>query len=552
MQDTRAEVQEIAPLGRLPPEVVQFFQNPGGHSLLIKGPAGTGKTTLALQLLETIYGFERNFYLSSRVSDRTLLNQFPWLIHKERTERLLLASRSFLNSLGDKEPGKAKVHEGKADGAHPQGELKSAKVLLRELSLLKGVHAPDVVDRTELTRVGGLFEPQETGDPAADETRDFSAYQSLMVDFNSDMPEVERLYERVENALPDQICVAIDSVDALAEKYGIPAARIVNMLQKDLVENTNTNIVLVVEHADHSQIDYLVDGVVSLSSKVVEDRAVRELTIQKLRGCSLERQRHLYTLAGGRLTSFLPTNFRPGAEPSAWSVVPGLNGDFLSTGSRDLDRVLGGGFHRGSINLLEVGRGVPNNTATLFAINAAANFLCQSHAVFWLPTRDLSGARIRQAMEAYVDPRVLDDNLRILEVFVQAGREHPAWMIPAERDRLADYIRWDMIRHLVKAGRPPVLHIMSYDALEAKSSRATEDLAEHYSGIKEHRNVDLSIVKSSVDVLPKIADFASTHIRLEKVDGTVVAYGEKPHTGVFHVSLPSPGKAPEILLTPLV
>jgi hypothetical protein len=155
-------------------------------------------------------------------------------------------------------------------------------------------------------------------------------------------------------------------------------------------------------------------------------------------------------------------------------------------------------------------------------------------------------------MEAYVDPKVLDDNLRILEVFVQAGREHPAWMIPAERDRLSDYIRWDMIRHLAKSGTPPVLHIMSYDALEARASRATEDLAEHYSNVKEHRNIDLSIVKSSVDVLPRIADFASTHIKLEKIDGTVVAFGEKPHTGVFHISLPAPSRPPELRLTPLV
>ena len=540
-----------APLGKLPPEVLQFFHNPGGHSLLIRGPAGTGKTTLALQLLETLYGFERNFYLSSRVSDRTLLTQFPWLVQKERTERLLTASKRFLNSLGGPE-GTRLGPAGTPQGEGKDSDLKTAKGLLRELTLMKGVHAPDVVDRTELTRVGGLFEPQESGEPAAEETRDFSAYHSLMVDFNSDMPEIERLYERVENALPDQICAAIDSVDALAEKYGIPAARIVNMLQKDLVENTNTNLVLVVEHADLAQIDYLVDGVLQLSSKVFEDRQVRELTIQKLRGCSLDRPRHLYTLAGGRLTSLLPTNFQPGAEPAPWAVIPGHNGDFLSTGSHDLDRLLGGGFHRGSINLLEIGRGVPNAIVTLFAMNAAANFLLQDHAVFWLPTRDLSAERIRNMMESYLPLNALDDNLRILEVFAQAGREHPPWMIPAERERLADYIRWDMIRHLVKSGRSPVLQIMSYDALESKASRATENLAEHYSAVKEHRNVDLSIVKSSVDVLPKVADFASTHIRLEKIDGTVVAYGEKPHSGVFHVGLPAKGRAPEVLLTPLV
>jgi KaiC/GvpD/RAD55 family RecA-like ATPase len=229
-----------------------------------------------------------------------------------------------------------------------------------------------------------------------------------------------------------------------------------------------------------------------------------------------------------------------------------VNGDFLSTGSRDLDRLLEGGFHRGSINLLEVGRGVPNSIVTLFAINAAANFISAGNAVFWLPTRDLSSARIRQSMEAYVEPKLLEDNLRILEVFAQASREHPSWLIPAERERISDYIRWDMIRHLVKAGRSPVLHIMSYDALESRASRATEDLAEHYTALKEHRNVDLSIVKSSVDVLNKVADFASTHLRLEKIDGATVVWGEKPHTGVYHVGLPPAGKPPQIVLTPLV
>lgn len=538
------------PLGRLPPELLQFFRNPGGHSLLIKGPAGTGKTTLALQLLETIYGFERNFYLSSRVSDRTLLNQFPWLIQKERTERLLAASKHFLDTIhGPEKPAPAAKEQ---VGAADPSDLRSAKVLLRELATLRGVYAPDVVDRTELTRVGGLFEPQESSDLAGDETRDFSAYQSLMVDFNSDMPEIERLYEKVENALPDQVCVAIDSVEALAEKYGIPAARIVTMLQKDLVENTNTNVVIVVEQAIDTPVDYLVDGVLTLSAKTMEDRQVREMFLQKLRGCSLDRTRHLYTLAGGRLTTLLPTHFNPGAEPARWSAVPGHNGDYLSSGSRDIDRLLGGGFHRGSINLIEVGRGVPNALVTLFTINAAANFLAQNHAVFWLPTRDLSAARIRQAMEAYIEPPVLEDNLRILEVFAQTGREHPPWMIPAERERISDYIRWDMIRHLVRSGKPPVLHIMSYDALETKASRATEDLAEHYSSVKEHRNVDLSIVKSSVDVLHKVADFATTHLRLERIDGTVVAFGEKPHTGVFHVGLPPAGRAPEIVLTPVV
>jgi hypothetical protein len=185
-------------------------------------------------------------------------------------------------------------------------------------------------------------------------------------------------------------------------------------------------------------------------------------------------------------------------------------------------------------------------------LNLAANFLSLGSAVFWLPTRDLTGPRVRSAMSAHVDAAVVESNLRVVEISAQPGREHPAWLVPAERDRISDYLRWDMIRHLVKAGRPPVLHITSYDALESRQSQTTEDLAEHYASIKEQGNVDLSIVKSSVDVLHKVADFATVHLRLESIDGTVVLMGEKPYTGVFHVGLPPKGHAPRLQLTPAV
>ena len=36
----------------MPNEIIRFFGQEGGRSLIVKGEAGTGKTTFALQLLE--------------------------------------------------------------------------------------------------------------------------------------------------------------------------------------------------------------------------------------------------------------------------------------------------------------------------------------------------------------------------------------------------------------------------------------------------------------------------------------------------------------------
>ncbi|HOO04170.1 MAG TPA: gas vesicle protein GvpD, partial [Methanomassiliicoccales archaeon] len=66
----------------LPTEVVQFLEAPGGHSLIVRGNAGTGKTTFALQVADEFYDRRKVHYLSTRVSDAALLRQFPWLAER--------------------------------------------------------------------------------------------------------------------------------------------------------------------------------------------------------------------------------------------------------------------------------------------------------------------------------------------------------------------------------------------------------------------------------------------------------------------------------------
>ena len=56
-----------------------FFSQKFGTSLVIKGKPGAGKTTFALGYLEGILGNTPVCYLSSRFSDDSLFESFPWL-----------------------------------------------------------------------------------------------------------------------------------------------------------------------------------------------------------------------------------------------------------------------------------------------------------------------------------------------------------------------------------------------------------------------------------------------------------------------------------------
>lgn len=75
-------------LGKLPPELEKFLLTKG-CTLLIKGLPGTGKTTLALEIINQMADSENAAYFSSRVSKQKLFGQFPWIKEKVRPEHVV-------------------------------------------------------------------------------------------------------------------------------------------------------------------------------------------------------------------------------------------------------------------------------------------------------------------------------------------------------------------------------------------------------------------------------------------------------------------------------
>ena len=62
----------------MPEELVRFIQRET-YSFLIKGFAGTGKTTLALTILKALGNESNFFYISTRISPKQLFQYYPWL-----------------------------------------------------------------------------------------------------------------------------------------------------------------------------------------------------------------------------------------------------------------------------------------------------------------------------------------------------------------------------------------------------------------------------------------------------------------------------------------
>jgi KaiC/GvpD/RAD55 family RecA-like ATPase len=76
-----AEIRVADTNSALPDELKQFFER-GGSSLLIKGSAGAGKTTLALTLLRALNITENFLYVSTRESPVQFLRDNAWIAER--------------------------------------------------------------------------------------------------------------------------------------------------------------------------------------------------------------------------------------------------------------------------------------------------------------------------------------------------------------------------------------------------------------------------------------------------------------------------------------
>ncbi len=492
--------------GRLPEDIIRFLGNHGGHSLIVKGSAGTGKTTFSLQLIEEMKGSQNSYYLSTRVSDESLYKQFPWLKTKIEESRSRLAERT------------------------------------EKLN----------VDRTELNKLEGqieLGEAEELGGTFHGEVDE----EGIVLDLGSYLPEVDVIYDTIEEALPKKTLVVIDSIDALSERYGIPAPKLINTFQKDLVESTKANVIYVLESSNESLLDYLGDGVISLfHSSDRNGRRIRMMDIQKLRGCEISHSKFLYTLLGGRLKVFSSQRLNGVGTSKQWESLPDPNEYMLSSGCKELDDLLGGGFRRGSINMIDIGDNIQSRHADILEYSLVSNFASMNRGVVWIPSKKATSKTVTEALSPYLKDHALEDNVRVYEKYGEGGAEDPHHDI--EGKDIGQDLEWRTAKYDLSKSEPPVTLLVGFDTLEAiyGSNTIVEELSDVLSFIRRMGDIFVGIITPSTMSTQRLADLTQTHIKLENIGGTTILYCEKPHTELYALEIATDKGYPMAKLSPIV
>jgi KaiC/GvpD/RAD55 family RecA-like ATPase len=527
--------------GKVPPILLEFMRAPGGHSLVVKGDAGTGKTTLALQIIEEMGDEQPDYYLSTRVSDEALFRQFPWVREHKMRDNVLKAAKSFLQRTKENVPG---------EHVSPRVAAAAGKELLGVLNRTEGAQ---IVVRTELHKLEGQIEAGEITEDGEEGFLGDIGEEGITFDIGMLLPELEVAYDIAETNLPKKTLIVVDSIDALSERYGIQAQRLVNTLQKDLVENSHTNVIYTLERSGKTDMDYLGDGVIQMLSEDRGGRRVRQMAIEKLRGQKVERWKYYFTLDGGRMTVFEPTWVRVPETLQVMPKVPDADDQTISSGNESMDRHFGR-IRRGSLVLWEFGLDVHQDVVRCLELAIMADVLRKGRGVAWLPMYATDYGLVERQMRMLTGMEKLPA-LRILDTQGDIAGQYES-VKTVEGADIAQDLRWSEMKYMMDNANAsePYLSMLGYDAMEAiYGSGVFRSSLEHIDAMRRGGHVVIAIASSRSASLEALRQQAKMHIRFEDMGGCVMAAGMKPNTPYMYLNFEQPeNRLPVPVLIPMI
>lgn len=504
----------------IPHEIRQFFTQSGGRSLMVIGGAGTGKTTFALQLLEEMAHPDRSFYLSTRVSDEALYSQFPWLKDKDMRNRIIDSSRILLSTLvSSDEEDRPEMSKEEMERLHNAREfLKSIKD--------EPLAPPTKVDRTRLT---SLLEVNR-------------------------MPEIERIYDKIDRLLPDKTMLIIDSIEGVINKYGIDPEEFITCIQKDLVEGSNVDTVFVLEKVEGADLGFLVDGVIKFSHSTIEGRRIRQIHLNKLRATEIAQPAYLLTLKDGRFLCFDPfVNETCEVENEQWVPIPDLKTHY-STGTADLDELLQGGYAKGSYNVIEVDENVSNEEYYSVVRPILLNFISQGKGVFAVLTGGDHADSMKADLTCYIPEETFDNSFRIADYFTHKT-DSPYIMALGTRNKDEAVRTWKSnLEFLRGPENKPIIDFTGFDTLEYLQGGgvAIKQLLEAVAKIKISEDIGIGILKPGLKLTQEIMNMADTYLKITDINKCPCIYGIKPKTIIYGIVADEEKGAPHIKLVPIV
>ena len=299
------------------------------------------------------------------------------------------------------------------------------------------------------------------------------------------------------------------------------------------LDQTKVSVILVSEAERADNLGYLVDGVVTLKQSELDGRRVRSLGIDKLRGFKVESQYSPFSLEKGRFT-FLDEEEYENGPPSIVRNPEKIphTATHYSTGSRELDQLLGGGVRKGAFFMIDTESDVSPQSLRLLINMIRSNFVNQGGACFSVSTGTFSSESSAEALRPYVGDKALGERVRIVEFNSQLPPK--PWRLKLRGQLMSDLAEFYRSWNALKETSTGMMLTMNFDKLvQVYGEEVTlPGFTEIGEGLRDEGAFSIGISSRNTKVREEFLRQADYHIKVQSWSGHLLIYGVKPFTHI--------------------
>jgi KaiC/GvpD/RAD55 family RecA-like ATPase len=441
--------------------ILHKFLSTKPTSLLIRGLPGTGKTTLALELLAA--SRRPGYYISTRVSLKKIKEYFPWVADLLKDEYVV---KSSYNSNSNDVP---------------------------------------VTD----ARLG-------TSKAVVEKVMDFILAHKDAV-------------------------IILDSWDAIAKETNMDERLKTEKSMVYMADANNSMLIFISEEPEHNTLAYLVDSIITLEMYYKDSFRIRYMKVDKMRGMQIDYSIIPYTLKGSRFIPLLSKDYSYPIKPIQFNAIKNSNG-FISTGSKDMDTVLGGGIRKGSVVLIEKEHNVGKSYIAHILASLTLNALKNRLPVLTTPAPYVP----LKSVLKYVKPFCNREELSLYTVFTK-DEDPNDYMIDNAINvcKLTDDVSYNVNQTCSIYMKSVKEHKGTILTCDTSLANVNYDLNEVINGIRKVKSSDgVLFMVSSRDspLFNALQNIADIHLRLFAEHGVTLCQFIRPYKGVHAIILESEHK----------
>ena len=394
-------------------------------------------------------------------------------------------------------------------------------------------------------------------------------FPSQPFDFDIALNFFKMLYEDAEEM--NNPVVAIDSWDAILGSLNLQDSS-VSFTQSicDFCHDVKTHLILISETDGPTDLDYIVDGIVTLLDTNVrgeatdgqpylehsKSRTLRKIRIDKLRGVERRRKSYAFTLQNGRFKYFPPYDRM---QITKIESLPDIDKIHRSSGIKDFDRITGG-LKKGGLTLFVVEHGVGLRYVP-FLDQIAINLSLKGLGVARLRSVGSTLLEDYEFLKRYEGIYFYKPESWItwrLERLFPSTEEYRKFLETIRKDK-SDLMEFSLMEsrkeylsflERLRKKHSAVVEFLGLDTFEILygAENTLKLLDEAITRALENNEILIAVAKRGMRSIEMLTQLAAAYFVFKDILGNLFIYGEQPRTGLYNISSDEKG----IHLTPVV